>query len=166
MLLRPKPATASGPNVYEDLRTQALQFRPEGLGASSPDDPVSAYGLLMDIGVGSNTATVTSFSSGDASLYTSTGGGVLGGIGHETVRTAARAWVSAAQQRLDLFAPTTTFPHPAGDHVRFFVLTNRGVLTAEASRASFEAKPHAPLLPVWAAGQDVLTAIRLSTPGS
>jgi len=162
-LARPKPARAADPNVYEGLRGEALRFSPSDLGIHLPDDNLSAYGVVMDIGMGNNTATVTSFSSGDASLYLSTGGGVIGGIGHDAVRQAARAWVKTAQEHLSLFAPTTSFPHPADGHVRFFVLTNRGALTADVSEERLKDGSDEQLLPMWGAGQNVITAIRLST---
>src|ERR1700677_1402473 len=75
--------------VYLSLRSSAIGRTPEELGLEPASDPSVAYGVVMDWGMATPgglktaVATLTSFSSGDASLYLSTGGGVIGGIGHE-----------------------------------------------------------------------------------
>ena len=57
---------------------------------------------------------------------------------------------------------TTSFLIPATGRVRFFILTGRGVYTAETNLADLEQRQD-PLFPLFAAGQSVLTQIRLAS---
>jgi len=157
----PKVVSAQNPNPYEGLRTQALQTTLTDLGIKLADDTLSAYGLVMDMGLPRGTATLVAFSSGDASLYVSTGGGIIGGIGHAAVRQSARGWIQSVQAHLSSFAPTTAFPQPAVGTVRLFVLTNRGVLTAVAAIEEINSGK-LELSPVWYDGQRLLTDLRQS----
>jgi hypothetical protein len=100
-------------------------------------------------------------SNSESSLYLSTGGGVIGGIGHASVREAARGWIHGVETHLTSFAPTTTFPLPEGGYVRFFVLTNRGTLTSVAPIDEINSG-RLELSPVWNEGQRLLTALRES----
>jgi hypothetical protein len=76
--------------MYEGLRAQALATKPGDLGIE-PSAELLVYGVVMDMDIGGNTATIVSFSTGDTSLYYSTGGGTIGAGGQETVATASRA---------------------------------------------------------------------------
>jgi len=97
-------------NMYQDNRNRkpaiktrglfeitAIAFKttPANLGMKSALDSQEPFGILMDLSLPQGNATIVAFISGDASFYTSTGGGVIGGIGHENVRNAARKFVTA-----------------------------------------------------------------------
>ena len=152
---------AKGPvNAYEGLRAMALNTSAAKLGLRLPDDTTTAYGVVMDMGVIGGTATLVAFSTGDASLYVSSGGGVIGSGQHDSVRRSALALVQSAEARLRLFSSTTRFDGPANGQVRFFILTNRGVLTAVESEDRIDSGG-LPLSPVWYAGQKLLTDVRL-----
>lgn len=112
----------------------------------------------MDIGLEKRVATVVGFSSGDASLYLSNGGGVIGGIAHRITRDAAEAWVVSAQQNLASLEPTTTFPLPAAGEVRVYVLTDRGVLAAHATSDELE-RGGPGWSPIWGSAQALIGAI-------
>jgi len=45
---------------------------------TDPADAAAPFGILMDISLPQGNATIVAFISGDASFYTSTGGGVIG----------------------------------------------------------------------------------------
>lgn len=156
----PTMANAQDANPYEGLRALALQFKPGDLGIKTAD-ATSPYGLIMDMGVARGTATLAAFSSGDASFYLSSGGGIIGGVGHASVREATRRWLHTAEVRLTSFAPATEVPLPAPGHVRLSVLTNRGTLTAIAPIEEINAGK-LELSPVWYEGQRLLTALRES----
>ena len=119
----PTIANAQDANPYEGLRALALQFKPGDFGIKTADD-MSPYGLIIDMGVARGTATLAAFSSGDASLYLSSGGGIIGGVGHASVREATRKWLHTAEVRLTSFAPATEFPLPATGYVRLSVSHN------------------------------------------
>jgi hypothetical protein len=56
------------------------------------------YGVLMDWPIHNAIVTVVSFASGDASIYTTGTFGIIGGIGHEKVRVAAKLFVNLAER--------------------------------------------------------------------
>jgi hypothetical protein len=54
------------------------------------------------------------------------------------------------------------FPRPGAGEVRFYLLTTAGVRTAAADEATLRAGKHA-LSALYAAGQDVISALRSAT---
>ncbi len=120
-------AVTEAEQTYKGLRELALKISPEDFGLKRDGDGITAYGVLMEFTLPKATVTLTSYSSGDASLYFSTGGGILGGIGHETVRNAARQFVSSAQTFLSKMKEVASFPLPPTGMTHFYVLTNHGL---------------------------------------
>jgi len=116
----------------------------------------------METGFPEGTATLVSMSDGSASLYCSGGGGVIGGIGHETVRRAATAFVGLAGHHQSNMTATKTFPLPRAGRTIFYVLTDSGVFSAEADENDLGEQRHA-LSPLFYAGQDVITQLRLTS---
>jgi hypothetical protein len=110
----------------------------------------------MDISLPQGNATIVAFISGDASFYTSTGGGVIGGIGHEKVRNAARSFVIGTAKFLDKMEVTTAYPLPEPGKVRFYVLTPVSVYTYEANEVDLRKNDFTPL---YAAGHQLLNAL-------
>jgi hypothetical protein len=83
----------------------------------------------MDLGEG--TATLVSFSSGDASLYLSTGGGLIGGREHDNVSDASEALIAKAGKFLSKATKTTETPLPDKDAVNFYFLTTQGIYKSQ-----------------------------------
>lgn len=150
---------------YEDLRRQALDVQPADLGLTldASSGAPRVYGVVMETGYPEGTASLVAFASGDASLYLSSGGGIVGGGAHGAVRNAAADLIATAQVHLRELAPTDAFPRPAVDRVRFHVLTTSGVLTAEAAEDDLGENRLA-LSAVFYAGHDVLTELRTVAP--
>lgn len=88
-------------NAFEGLRNMAFTATPAQLGLSLTTDKTVVYGVVMDWEMGGATATTVSYQTGDASLYLSSGGGVIGGGQHQNVNSAAKQFVSLAQTFLD-----------------------------------------------------------------
>lgn len=118
-------------DAYLQLRDLALSSTAEEFGIDLPDDLHAAYGVVIDIAMEDGSVTFTAFLTGDASMYTHLGGGIIGGIGHETVRTAAIGLVEAATERLGEFTPADETPLPPAGTARFIALTNRGRYAAD-----------------------------------
>jgi hypothetical protein len=53
------------------------------------------FGLVGDFGQGEMAATLAAFRTGDVSLYLSTGGGILGGIGRPELAALAKESIAA-----------------------------------------------------------------------
>lgn len=153
-------APADPREMYLDLRNQALDLRSSDLGLT--DVPgYAAFGVTMDIGMAGGTATLVGLSSGDASLYLSTGGGVIGGYAHPNVQEAAFALVAALEMTDPAaLAPTTDRPLPALDEVRFYVQTDDGLLTGAAPVDELLTGRH-PLSNLFFAANDLISELRV-----
>lgn len=144
---------------YQRLRTQALTVSPESFGLGVPADRRAAYGVVMETRYPEVTVTVVAYSHGDASLYASNGGGVIGGFAHKPVAAAAVALVAEAQTKMGSMARAPDFPAPAVNNTRFYVLTSQGAYAAEAPEAALEAGAH-PLSPLYRSGHLLVAELR------
>jgi hypothetical protein len=152
--------TPKAENPFEGLRKMAFSLTPEQLQLSLPADKTVVYGVIMDWGMDDVTATVVSYQTGDASLYLSSGGGVIGGGQHEKVNKAAREFVSLAQPYLNKAHKTESTPVGRDNEVKFYLLTNKGIYAGQDVMKNFENNTSA-WLPLFEQGNKVLTELRL-----
>jgi len=148
-------------DIYLSLRDRALDANADELGLqpSRPDQP---YGIIMDMGVGGAKATVVAFATGDASLYYSTGGGIIGaGQSSPAANAAAQRFVALADSYIGHMKPAEGRPLPGDYQTIFYALTQAGLITASADLSEL-AMGEVSLSPLFHAGQEVLTHIRLT----
>lgn len=148
-------------NAYEGLREMAFATTPEKLQLSLPADKTVVFGVIMDWGIEGATATVLAYQTGDASLYLSTGGAVIGGGGHKSVSNEAKKFVSLAQTYLSKVSRTETTLIPVKDEVNFYLLTNKGIYVGREIMENFEDYSSG-WLPLFDEGNKVLAAIRMT----
>lgn len=146
-------------NAFEGLRNMAFSVTPEQLGLSLPTDKTIVYGIIMDWEMGGATASTVAYQTGDASLYLSSGGGVIGGGQHQNVNTAAKQFVSLAQTFLDKTTKAETTPLPSTDEVKFYLITNKGVFIGKDQMKNFE-NNSSTWLKLFEEGNIVLTELR------
>jgi hypothetical protein len=146
----------------KELRRMMLNMPPQDMGISPTKEFPRVYGILMDWPVGDQTATIFSTSTGSASLYTTSTFGIIGGEGHASVRAASAAFVKAADRFYESAAATFEYPYPAGDKVRFYLLTFHGVRVIETDMSSVT-RSAGPYRDLFGLGQAVMTELRLST---
>jgi hypothetical protein len=151
-------------NPYNDLRNLAFSATEEQIGVQLPSEQTKIYGVVMDWDLGEGTATLVAFVSGDASLYLSSGGGVIGGGGHENVKQSVSAFIGKAEKYLDKTTRTETTPLPELDGVKFYFLTNKGKFVGQERIQNFE-NNSSDWLDLFEEGNKVITEIRNSTPG-
>ena len=154
-----KPAhdeTSPQAQAMKGLRDRLLTSSAEEVGLSGKDAKANVWGVLMEVALPSGTATLVSVRDGTASLYTSTGGGILGGY---SARNEAKRFVAEAEKHLASMKTTKDFPYPAAGRIKFYVLTRGGVYTAEAEEKDVQDSQHA-LFPLFVAGNEVLSALR------
>src|ERR1035437_6926854 len=73
-----------GADVYAGLREQILRLDPATAGMSQrPGGPI-VWGALMEMGYPNGVATIVALADGTTSMYTSTGGGIIGGGAHRS----------------------------------------------------------------------------------
>jgi hypothetical protein len=129
---------------------------------TGPDEPWNgATVAAMELSVDGATATVLSVADGTVSMYLSTGGGVIGAGEHVAVRAEGRRFRAVVAESRGSLVPTVDFPLPAPGQVRFHAVLGPDRATAVAPEALLRAGRH-PLSPLYAAGQDLLTEIRLA----
>jgi hypothetical protein len=144
--------------VARQLRKAALESTAEQLGlcvgAAEP------FGALMEIGFPCSAATLTTFLDGTASLYFSSGGGLLGGGLHDGVRKAATRFVALSGRFIDWAEKADHFPLPQDGMVCFHILLKGSVLVREEPDGTLK-NGLSPLTKLYLAGHEVLTQLRL-----
>ena len=150
-------------NPLMAMRDQMLRGRSSDFGIDAKSEPNQTWGCLMEMGIGKASVTILSLSNGTTSMYISTGGGVIGAGEHESVRSAAKTFIAKAGQDLNKMARTEQFPLPKDGRVRFYVLTEAGVFSSEEEKNTLGEGKSA-LSPLFCAGQNFLTQIRLAAP--
>lgn len=147
-------------SMYQELRQRAITTKHKELNLDLSDDRTQAYGVLIDIAVEDGSATIVAFRTGDASMYTSSGGGIIGGIGHETVRNASIKLVEAANKKIAELATTDSMQIPEPGNVRYYVLTNNGRYFADETEDEFFSRSGR-LSDLSAAGNDLIAELRV-----
>jgi hypothetical protein len=108
--------------VAAGLRRQALDSEPFDA-AGAADQP---YGLITEFRQGETVVTMTAFATGDASLYFSTGGGIIGGVGKPEVAELARTTVKAVEPLVPQLERSNSVDMPGPGDYCFYVLTPGG----------------------------------------
>ena len=146
--------------IYNNLRNTVLSVKPEQVGLSEADKD-AVLGLLMEIGYEAAVATLALVKDGTVSLYFSNGGGQVGYGEYEPVRKVAAECLALAGQHIGDCVKTDDYPLPASEHVRFYLLTGDGVMTARASGEELGNNRH-PLSPLFHSAHKVISAIRMT----
>ena len=151
----PEPRQDPG-DVIAVVRGQLLR----GSAAEFQVEPVEGiWGVVMETGYEEGAATLVALADGSASLYFSTGGGLIGGGRHPNVATAARRLVDRAVPHRPGLSAVSEFPLPAHGDVHFYVLTTEAVLRAGAPEEALAGSDH-PLSDLFFAGHVVITELR------
>jgi len=149
-------------NPFNGLRDMALNVTPEQLGIETAPEETRVFGMVMDWDLGGDIATVSAYKTGDASMYLSSGGGVIGGGQYENVRAAVSPYIALGQEFLLKTEKTATTPLPAPGCVRFYFLTNDGIYAAQERMQNLE-NESSEWLTLFEAANKVLTELRLTT---
>ncbi len=140
--------------IWTNLR--ALGVQPSG-----GERPDQVLGVVIDMGMDRGVATVAGFADGDARIFWSSGGGVIGDLRRfPAVAGAAQNLTGVAGQFLS-FLPTGD-PHslPESGWLRLSFLTRAGAHTTEVEEAALQDSGHL-LYPVYAAMHSLITQLRL-----
>lgn len=155
-----KTQSPSAENGGRDLRAHILLTKAGDVGIKPSRECPHVWGVVMDWSVGpATTATVVAMCDGNASLYTTGTFGVLGGIGHESVRRAAMALTRDANRFYAYAKPTTDRSYPKAARVRFYLLAFDGLRVLEDDQSSVESGKNR-YSPLFGRAQDVLTELR------
>ena len=159
---QPKDGGHDGAKPYDRLRAMALGAVAKGLQSPGEDHP-DVSGLVVDIPAQEGFATIVALTDDTTSMYMSTGRGLLG-------QADARMWHQRRKRCFPLLRPNSEHSH--GPAIRtsrlpakfaFHLLSASVRATKTSLQAVFGAAP-ARVHRVIAATQDVISAIRSSTP--
>lgn len=126
-----EPPQADG-NVMQGLRAQALSLKAEDIGLNRANFPKDVWGILLETGYENGAFSLVVLGDGTASLYFSTGGGIIGAGQHEAVRKSCGNLLAGANQFVSLAKPTKAYPLPAAGQATFYFLSYSGVLSYSA----------------------------------
>jgi len=149
-------------NPFNGLRQMALDVTPEQLGIEKTNDKIKVFGIVMDWNLGEGIATVSAFETGDASMYLSSGGGVIGGGQHENVRKTVLEYIEIGKGYIQKTKKTKETPLPKKDMVNFYFLTSHGKYFGEESIANIE-NEKSEWIKLFEEANNVLTELRLTT---
>jgi hypothetical protein len=142
-----------------ELRLRALHSDASELGMEPTERFPNVFGVVMDTTYPNGVATVVVFADGTASLYTSTGFGIIGGGGHSQVVRAGRALLRSAEDQRSAFLPDTSDESPPEGAVTIRLLTIDGRL-AVTDEELVLGEGRSPVSPVFHAAHAVITELR------
>jgi hypothetical protein len=149
--------------VYGGLRRQVLGLASGQLeGGPFADAPVLA--LLLETGYAIAVATLVAVVDGTSSLYFSNGGGFIGVGAQPAVAAASRRWLEIGRAFLPQLSTATDPPLPSEGMTQLIAVTPAGLRATAEPEEEFGKGRHA-LSPLFYAGQDVITQIRLTQGG-
>jgi len=148
-------------DIFVRLRSMILGADPASVGIVPTPDHPTVWGGLMEVTYASGTATLVSLADGTTSLYTSTGGGRMGGGTHPDVAAATEGFLHALADHEDLLENTESGdpPLPPVGSVALIALTFDGRHRAETPEEQLERLDH-PLHGVYQAANSVIGALR------
>jgi len=142
-----------------DLRMRLLGSDPASFGLKPSADLPRVWAALMEIGMPNGSASVVAVADGSASMYTGTGGGMIGAGEHESVRAPARAFLQTIEKLLDAIPVAEAAPTSRDGEYAFVALTFDGMRRAVDREAALSQGSH-PLLAAFVAGHELVTAMR------
>ena len=155
-----QPQQRDPADAMRELRIRMLTTPPSEFDIRPNNAFPKVYGVLMDWPIRDMTVTIVSLSDGSASLYSTSTFGVIGGIGHESVRHAATAFVKAAEPLYSSAVPTKEYPYPKRGRVIFYLVCFDGVRVIETDEVKLTSEKDS-LSDLWTKGQAVMTELRL-----
>jgi len=115
---------------------------------------------VLDIPAEDAYATAVALTDNTTSMYTSVGGGTIGAGEHPRVAQATHRLLSLVQDHLGSFGGDDDGRLPPAGHVRDHLLTPSGNRYVDVPEDGFWGRAEHEFMPVIAASQDLLSAIR------
>ena len=118
--------------TYLELRELALDTPPIGDPPAGDDERSGVFGFVNEYQLHSKIYTISSFVTGDASVYLSQGGGYLGGVGVPNVASIGRETLPELEKIAQFMERTDSIELPKEGENIFYLLTHRGRLRRSA----------------------------------
>ena len=156
------PAQKNPAEMMREMRLKQLTMPPSEFSQTPTAEFPRVCAVLMDWPIAQGTVTVVARTTGDASIYTDGTFGVLGGIGHESVRRAATNCVSVAQRHFESATATKDYPYPKTGRVRFYLVGYDGVRVIDGDLEAVRTGNDS-CSDLYEAAQSVVTELRMIT---
>lgn len=153
-----KPAIDKTP--YKELRQLAFQTEYDDLGIQNPNGKTLVYGIILDWPAQAEFATLTTFLSGDASIFLTSGASFIGGGGRESIQRSTVRFIQKYAYLWKQGRKVEGIPAPDLSKVRFFFLTTQGTYYLEDTVQAVD-KDVSVLTPIFDEAQAVISEIRL-----
>lgn len=150
-----------GASVFAGLRNQVLTLDPASISLKRTAEHPKVWGALMDMGLPTDAwVTIVALGDGTTSMYTSTGGGIIGAGMRPPVAAASAAWLSLVEQHLDLLPVATGSQLPPTGFVTIRALCFGQDRAVEASENDLGQGWH-PASALFHSAHGVITQLRL-----
>jgi hypothetical protein len=149
-----------GAEAFTGLRAKLLAADPEEFGLVPTERFPNVWVVLMELGMAGGIASIVCVADGTTSMYTSTGGGMIGAGAHPNVVEANALFLDEVERSLPLLPPVEELQLPQPEMVRFNALTYSGPRTA-AGIPDELVQGGRPLSPLFLAGNEVITQLRM-----
>jgi len=144
------------------LRAMLLRAKPADYGLAPTPELPRVWGAMMEMRIGSADVSLVAVAEGSTSLYFSSGGGILGGGEHESVRAANRKLLGVIEKLFPAFVARDVPVAALDGAVSFAIFTYEGLRVARDTEERVRQKK-SPLWPAYYVGQEIITALRLVT---
>jgi hypothetical protein len=152
-------SASRGTPVYTKLRHMLLDMNADALNLD-PSRRGPVWGVMIEFGVDDATVTLVGLADDTTSLYTSTGGGMIGAGFHEQVAVATRNLLSVVTAHLPDIPRSDDQSLPADGRWVIRALTDSGHHAVNVAEPNLRSGQH-PLSPVYRAAHGVITELRL-----
>jgi len=119
-------------NPYVGLRQQALSLKPTDIDLTREKFPHEVWGVVVEVGEGSQSYTLVVLADMTVSLYLSSGGGMMGAGDIEGVLQDSGALMIGANHLISQASITRDFSLPESQQVSFYFLTFDGIASYKA----------------------------------
>jgi hypothetical protein len=135
-----KPAVTSPypPGSYEQHRHTAIQVTAQQLGLTMQPGVTRVYGIVMDWDMNGTVLTLTSYITGAANAFLSSGASIIGVGARPEIAEHASDFVQVSQNYLGKCMPVSDTGLPIPGTVRFYLLTNNGIYGAQELLSSID----------------------------
>lgn len=157
---RSRRESESPDNPYYGLRRQLLNTDPKSVGITPSARLPRVWGAAIEMTYPNGTATVFGLADGTTSMYTSTGGGVIGGGGYESVAQSTSEWLALTETMLDLLPVDSDTGLPPTNCVTLRAFTYEGHRAVTVAEDDLGHGWH-PASPLFHAAHRVISELRL-----
>jgi Ankyrin repeats (3 copies)/Ankyrin repeat len=146
------------PETMASLREKWLDgtMASQAPSALGPNDLIA---VVMEVSVGKGFATFVSGHDGHTGMYLDSGGGIIGAGFHVATAASSLALIGCAKSYATQIPVATEFPSPKSGFRTFWLVFRDSV--RGVSLPQVEVKMNSPIQPLFAAGENVITNLRL-----